>query len=154
MLQLIGLIIKTFPAHMWNKSNEVLHLYTTVLKVQIESKKPEYKTIVGTILGMTYLLEAFPGDFVSDEDLVKDTFKFVFLYTLFPPSERKVYDVPKAGLQFVSSHAGLFTTYILSHCDHLYLQIANYCKHINKDIRYQGFRAMDALLETVLFVYL
>lgn len=64
--------------------------------------------------------------------------------SLQPPSHLLRYDIPKAGLQFLTIHAPLFKEYLTEDSEQMYSRLYFLCKHQNDKVRQKAFPALDS----------
>lgn len=94
-LQMLGSFAEYFPEHMFDKSKQLLTLFSDSMLKQFKSKKPDFQLIAGSVKGLTSLLVHFSGDFLADQKTVEAIYKYVCLGCLNPPPGLKTYDIPK-----------------------------------------------------------
>ncbi len=100
-LQMLGSFAEYFPEHMFDKSKQLLTLFSDSLLKQFKSKKPDFQLIAGSVKGLTSLLVHFSGDFLADQKTVESIYKYVCLGCLNPPPGLKTYDIPKGTVAVV-----------------------------------------------------
>jgi len=148
VLQLMGMFAEFFPDFMSDKSKQLLQLLLESLKTQFKSKKPDMQIISGSLKGMSSLLVNFSNDFTADPKNIQTLYQYVCLSLELPPHVNR-YDIPKAGLRVITTHASLLKAYLTEDSESMYNRLNTLCKHQNKKLRDGAFAALESFLKQV-----
>jgi hypothetical protein len=148
ILELLGIFCENFPQYMIDKSKHILLLIMDSLHKQFKSKKPDMQIIAGAFKGLRSFLVNFSSELSTDTKSIASVYQYLCL-TLEPPPHLVRYNIPKAGLKFLGTHAELLREYLTEDSERMYARIIVFCKHQNSAVRSAAFPALDAFFTKV-----
>jgi hypothetical protein len=104
--------------------------------------------ISGAILALRSLLICGATEFAATPKSVAALYKYVCL-ALEPPEYLSRYDIPKAGLRFLATHAEVLKAYLTEDAELMYGRLAALCTHQNSKLRHLALGALDTFLTQV-----
>ncbi|PRP75851.1 DNA-dependent protein kinase subunit [Planoprotostelium fungivorum] len=150
MLEALGLFARQFPKHMNDKIGQMTHIFLENLQRQFKSHKPDMQLISGSLSGLRHFIFQFSDHFVKDTKNVQQLYHYVTM-ALNPPPQLVRYDIPKAALDFISSHGSLFRQYLTQDAEKMFQRLFALCKHQNKKLRSKAFAAYEVFIIQVSF---
>ncbi|EDO42728.1 predicted protein [Nematostella vectensis] len=106
--------IKVFPEHMLGNADRLISIYINLLNSEMKSKgnkSPDKQVIAGCLKGLSSYLVNFTQSAAEGSKFARDIYEFTRM-AIDVQGTLQRYDVPRAGLNLLSRHAGQFQEYI------------------------------------------
>eukprot|EP00043_Microstomoeca_roanoka_P020233 m.242128 g.242128 ORF g.242128 m.242128 type:complete len:4198 (+) comp17134_c0_seq1:181-12774(+) len=155
MMHTIGLIVSLSPVFAASSlATSVLNVYLSELRKQMTGgKTPELPTVEGCFRGLSAFLKTNP---VACDPASGHASPGVQIYNyvkmaINPEVTVKMtrFQVPRAALELLASHADQFRAMIASDFQLLLQYLSESCEHHNKDIKSAAFRALESFLQQI-----
>lgn len=149
VLRALGVFASRHPAAMVERNRELISLFMEVLQSEFRKHdKVELPVIAGALLGLDGVLVHGRGDFTSNDANVRAVYSFLTL-ALQPPKDVARFDVPRAALRLLASHADVFSAHLTEGAEKIWELLQANCVHSNRDTRKLAFPAMERFLSQV-----
>ncbi|EDO34282.1 predicted protein [Nematostella vectensis] len=151
---ILGVFAEVFPEHMLGNADRLISIYINLLNSEMKSKgnkSPDKQVIAGCLKGLSSYLVNFTQSAAEGSKFARDIYEFTRM-AIDVQGTLQRYDVPRAGLNLLSRHAGQFQEYICT--EHnvsliVYPAIYRWCCHQNRETKYAALDAMDSFLKQV-----
>ncbi|XP_067118451.1 DNA-dependent protein kinase catalytic subunit-like [Centruroides vittatus] len=145
---LLGISSRHYPDCMRLCSERLLNWYLKDLKFHTTSnQKSESSIIVGCLQGLNEFMYQFPLQDTEDTEKAYQLFKFIRI--ILSKRDVKTYDMAKASLMLLSSHASLLAQFLYEDGMNIYNIIEIWTNHSNREVRSLGYNALDAVFKQI-----
>ncbi|XP_048576196.1 DNA-dependent protein kinase catalytic subunit isoform X3 [Nematostella vectensis] len=148
---ILGVFAEVFPEHMLGNADRLISIYINLLNSEMKSKgnkSPDKQVIAGCLKGLSSYLVNFTQSAAEGSKFARDIYEFTRM-AIDVQGTLQRYDVPRAGLNLLSRHAGQFQEYICTEHNIVYPAIYRWCCHQNRETKYAALDAMDSFLKQV-----
>lgn len=153
-LKFLSLLCYTFSnTVMKNRCEYILQTVLSSLDSQFRSQKPDMQIIDGALSGICSLSRINRGDLMKSDSNSDKRVQLLYKYmciSLEPIKEMQRYDIPRAGLRILRTHAGhLLSRYLTEDAERMFRRLFPICTHVNNKLRHKALIGLDSFLEAV-----
>lgn len=135
------------------RSEYILQTVLSSLDSQFRSQKPDMQIIDGALSGLCTLARINKGELLKGDSHSDKRVQLLYKYmciSLEPIKEMQRYDIPRAGLRILRTHAGLLLSrYLTEDAERMFRRLFPICTHVNNKLRHKALIGLDSFLEAI-----